>query len=69
MLMNKVINKDGARIMGFMSPSLLAVLKKMEEMSIDGTFDITKWTLFAQVSFSFFILLNFSTVILHNFFN
>ena len=39
--------------MGFMSTSLLAVLKSTEEWSVDGTIEITWWTLFSQVSFSF----------------
>jgi hypothetical protein len=51
LIMNQSINNKGALIMGFSSPSLLEVLRKSEELSIDGTFDITKWTLFAQVKF------------------
>ena len=51
LVMNQSINKMRALVMGFRSPSLLDVLRKFEELSIDGTFDITKWTLFAQVKF------------------
>ena len=64
-----MFNIEVVRVMGFMSPSLLDVLKKMEEWSFDGTFEITKWTLFSQVSFSSFILFKFSTVKFQNFFN
>ena len=55
LVMNKSINEAGARIMGFVTPSLMVVLKKTDDISIDGTFDITKWTLFAQVRYSFFL--------------
>ena len=64
-----VFNIEVVHVMGFMSPSLLDVLKKMEEWSFDGTFDITKWTLFSQVSFTFYILFKFPTVKFPNFFN
>ena len=49
---NQVVNNDGMRIFGFLSPSLLAIIKSATEWSIDGTFDITRWTLFAQVRFT-----------------
>ena len=38
---NQVINKESKRVLGFMSPSLLAVLKFTEEWNVDGTFNIT----------------------------
>ena len=52
MVMHKIMNDAGARIIGFMSPSLLAVLKKTEKISIAAPLDITKWTLFSQVRFN-----------------
>ena len=52
--MKQSINNTGALVMGFSSPSLLDVLRKSEELSIDGSFDITKWTLIAQVKFIIF---------------
>ena len=69
LVFNHVINKEGAHVMGFMSPFLLDVLKKTEEWSVEGTFVITKWTLFSQVSFSFYILFKFSTLKFQYFFN
>ena len=54
LVMNQSINNVGALFMGFSVPSLLDILSKSEELSIDGTFDITKWTLFAQVKFIIF---------------
>ena len=59
LVFNHVINNEGVHVMEFMSPSLLAVLKNTEDCSVDGTFDITKWTLFSQVSFRFLFSLNF----------
>ena len=57
---NEVLNKDGQCVLGFMSPSLLAVIKTGDEWSVDGTFDITKWTLFAQVRFKMIFQFNFN---------
>ena len=36
------INKESARVLGFISPSLLAVLESTEEWNVDGTFNITR---------------------------
>ena len=50
LIYNREVNSTtGERILGFSSPSLLDVLRNSSEASIDGTFDITKWTLFSQV--------------------
>ena len=46
---DEVIGKAGERVLGFISPSLSEVLRGSSEWSIDGTFDITRWTLFSQV--------------------
>ena len=46
-----------------MSPSLLAIVKSAEEWTVDGTFDITKWTLFSQATFSFIFSFNFQLYI------
>ena len=54
LVLNQSINNKAALVMGISSPSHLDVLRKSEELSIDGTFDITKWTLFAQVKFIIF---------------
>ena len=50
LIYNREVNSTtGQRILGFSSPSLLDVLRHSSEASIDGTFDITKLTLFSQV--------------------
>ena len=51
----EVDNTTGARILGFSSPSLLDVLRNATDISIDGTFDITKWTLFSQVKIAILV--------------
>ena len=50
LIMNKKLdNTSESRILGFSSPSLMDVFRRSREISIDGTFNITKWTLFSQV--------------------
>ncbi len=50
LMFDKIVDTaTGTKILGFTSPSLIAVLKGATEISVDGTFDITKWTLFSQV--------------------
>ena len=56
LIFNKEVdNTTGARILGFSSPSLLDVLRNASDISIDGTFDITKWTLFSQVKIAILV--------------
>ena len=55
MLNQKVDNTSESRILGFSSPSLMDVFRRSSEISIDGTFDITKWTLFSQVKIIIFV--------------
>ena len=56
MIMNKKLdNAAESRILGFSSPSLMDVFRGSREISIDGTFDITKWTLFSQVKIIIFV--------------
>ena len=49
MILDKIIGNEGERVIGFVSPSLKHVMANSSSWSIDGTFDITKWTLFKQV--------------------
>ena len=56
LIMNKKLdNTSESRILGFSSPSLMDVFRKSREISIDGTFDITKWTLFSQVKIIIYV--------------
>ena len=48
LIVNKKIKETGERVIGFSSQQLLEVLDKSSTWSVDGTFEVTKYTFFGQ---------------------
>ena len=48
LVINKRIKDTGERVIGFSSPQLLEVLNRSSIWSVDGTFEVTKYTFFGQ---------------------
>ena len=49
LIMEKVVGHKGEKIFGFASDNMLSILNSSQEWFVDGTFDVTRHTLFAQV--------------------